>query len=148
MIEIKVGTVLKVANKEDSVKIVQVDDKCKTAIVELPDGATKAYSFTTLKDKRRFTGIGEDDQYIADITEPEEEVEVNPEEPELVPMPGAEKLEELKNEVSGRKPRITITFNGETKTPSEFAEQFNMDPKYIRSQLRKGKTPEDIFGGK
>lgn len=142
MIEIKVGTVLKVANKEDLVKIVQVDDKCKTAIVELPDGATKAYSFATLKDKRRFTEVGSVEEPVI------EEVEVNPEEPELVPMPGAEKPEELKKEVSGRKPRITITFNGETKTPSEFAEQFNMDPKYIRSQLRKGKTPEDIFGGR
>lgn len=144
--------IFKAVSNGEIIKVIEFDDKSKQCIVEFENGKTRAYSSVTLKDKRRFIPIESDEEQIAEIMKQKEELGIEvpkiTEEPKLVPMPGIEKLEELKNEFSGRKPRITITFNGETKTPGEFAEQFNMDSKYIRAQLRKGKTPEEIFGGR
>ena len=133
--DIKVNLKLKRVKDEKMLTVIKVDEKRKTAIVEYEDKSNNIYSWSTLKDKRTFL--------------PVEEV---PEEKHLVTMPGAEKLADLKKEYSkeekSRKPRITITFNGEEKTPKEWATKFGMDAKKIRLELRKGKTPEEIFNGK
>ena len=138
-------------NKGELFTIIKVDDKAKTATLKsLETGSTRVYSFTTLKDKRRFTFTESPEEEVEEVTPVEATEEVIPEDNNLVPMPGAEKLADLKEEVEkeSRKPRITITYKGVTKSPKEWAEEFDLSPKYIRLQLRKGKSPEQIFGDK
>jgi len=140
----EIGTILKNIKTGEQVEIIKIDDRAKTVIVKKSTGETRPYSMATLKDKRNYITL--DSEPI-----PEPEPEITEEDSNLVPMPGIEKLVELKEEYSkepGKKPRITITYNGESKTPNEWAAQFNMDPKKIRLALRKGKTPEEIFNGK
>lgn len=138
-------------NKGELFTIIKVDEKAKTATLKsLETGSTRVYSFTTLKDKRRFTFTESVEEEVEEVTPAESTEDVIPEDNNLVPMPGAEKLADLKEEVEkeSRKPRITITYKGVTKSPKEWAEEFNLSPKYIRLQLRKGKSPEQIFGDK
>lgn len=141
--------VFKAVSNGEVVKVIEFDDKSKQCIVEFEDGRTRAYSSVTLKDKRRFIPVESDDELIAEIDRQRKELGIEvpkiTEAPELVPMPGAEKLGELKKETSGTKARISITYRGETKTPFEWGRLLGLDPKYIRAQLRKGKTPEEIF---
>lgn len=77
MATIELGSVFYTTKDNKKGTIVQVNDKSKTAIIEMEDGSTKAQSFTTFKDKRRW---------------------IPGEVSHLVPMPGIEKLEELKAE--------------------------------------------------
>ena len=145
--EIKLNTIFK-NNKKELVKVIKVDNKCGTAIVESEDKSTKIYSFGTLNDKRRFTPVAieelSDTEYAAIGLEIAEQAKEKAK--KLVPMPGAEKLADLKED--GKKSRITITYNGKTQSPSEWAKEFGMNPKRIRLALRKGKSPEEIFNGK
>lgn len=134
MANITLNTIIKEVKTGNIAKVVLTDDRAKTASIKFEDGTTKAYTMSTLKDKRRFEILGEE-------VEPEENM-VSEEDLEAALMAKATKEE------TSRKPRITITYNGESKTPKEWAEEFGMDPKKIRLALRKGKTPEEIFGGK
>lgn len=160
-----IGTILKNIKTGKTIEVINFNDVTKVAMVRLEDGKTRPYSITTLKDKRQWIILEtqeEEPDYTEEVMRQKEELgievpDINPEEVEiiskeehhLVPMPGAEKLAELKKEYStGKKPRISITYNGETKTPNEWAEKFGMDPKKIRLALRKGKTVEEIFNGK
>lgn len=139
-------------NKGELFTIIKVDDKAKTATLKsLETGSTRVYSFTTLKDKRRFTFIESPEEVapIMDLDNPVSEQEAE----ELGMVTGEEALEQAvtvpeDTKEESRKPRITITYKGVTKSPKEWAEEFNLSPKYIRLQLRKGKSPEQIFGDK
>lgn len=95
---IKVGTVLRAAKTGAIGTIVEVNDKSKTGIIEMSDGSTKAQSFTTFKDKRRWLPIDVEEEEVT--IEEENEPEVPEETHNLVPMPGAEKLADLKKSVS------------------------------------------------
>lgn len=144
--EITINTLLKKANSDMTAKVIKVDNEHKTAIVEFEDGSNTIYSFSTLKDKRRFTLVeNEEDKYVSEIMEQKKELGI-----EVLEIKSYEVVEETTSEEpeKSRKPRITITFQGETKTPGEWAEKFGMDAKKIRLALRKGKTPEEIFNGK
>lgn len=134
------------------VTIIQVDEKFKTAILESQDGTTRSYSFSTIRDKRRFIPATEEveeviPEEVYDIPSGFEESVIAEESSTLVPMPGIEGLADLKQEYT-KKSRITITYKGESLTPAEWGNKYNMDPKRIRLLLRKGKTPEEIFGGR
>lgn len=48
------GTKFKNISTGEIYTVIKFDNTAKQAIVELPDGKTKAYSATTLKDRRRF----------------------------------------------------------------------------------------------
>jgi len=137
-------------NKGELFTIIQVDDKAKTAILKSEEtGFTRNYSFPTLKDKRRFTFIQSPEEVapIMDLDNPISEQEAE----EFGMVTGEEALEQAVTvpEEAGEeshKSRITITYKGVTKSPKEWGEEFNLNPKYIRLQLRKGKSPEEIFG--
>ena len=95
---IEVGTVLRATKTGAIGTIVKVNDKFKTAIIEMEDGSSTNYSVSTLKDKRRWLPV--------DVKEEEVTIEEEnaPEVPEgahnLAPMPGTEKLADLKKPVS------------------------------------------------
>lgn len=155
--EIKLNMVFKTTTNNKMAKVIKVGENGLTAILKFEDDSTKTYSIGTLKDKRRFIPVEEEDDsdYIQEIMEQKKELGIEcPEiksyeivkETKLVPMPGAEKLVNLKE--SGKKPRISITYNGKTQSPGDWAKEFGMDPKRIRLALRKGKSPEEIFNGK
>lgn len=55
---IEVGTVLRATKTGAIGTIIEVNDKFKTAIVEMEDGGSTNYSFSTLKDKRRWIPVG------------------------------------------------------------------------------------------
>lgn len=74
----KINDMFKNVNGEVAT-VVEVDETRKTCMIEFTDGRTKSLTFSTLKDKRRWTPV----------------------EDKLVPMPGAEKLAELKDEYAG-----------------------------------------------
>ena len=149
MANIIVGTLLK-STKGEVAKVIEVNEKSKQAIVEFEDGSNKAYSFPTLKDKRRFTILEEElsnEDYEAAVR-----LEVSDMEKELTDEEYAEIGKEIADQakakakgVSGSKGRISITYRGQTKTPFEWGRLLGLDPKYIRAQLRKGKKPEEIF---
>lgn len=143
-----IGTILKKAKTGEQIEVININDVTKVAMVRLEDGKTRPYSMNTLKDKRQWIPV-EQEEVNPDPAPVEEEV--NPEvisDQEEVNEVTEEKAEEAKEEKSGRKPRITITYNGKTQTPGEWATEFGMDPKRIRLALRKGKSPEEIFNGK
>ena len=54
---IKVGTVLRATKTGAMGTIVEVNDKFKTAIIEMEDGSLTNYSVSTLKDKRRWLPV-------------------------------------------------------------------------------------------
>ena len=147
--------VFRTVSNGELVKVIEVNEKTKTVLVELPDGKTRSYSPTTLKDKRRFIPVESDEELVAEVMKQKEELGIEvpkiteaPEivEEKLVPMPGAEKLADLKKKEKGTgTSRILIEYRGSKKTPIEWGRLLGLDPKYIRAQLRKGKTPEEIF---
>lgn len=54
---IEVGTVLRSTKTGEMGTIVEVNDKFKTALIEMKDGRSINYSFPTLKDKRRWLPV-------------------------------------------------------------------------------------------
>ena len=148
--EITINTMLKKVKTKEKMEVIKVDDRAKTAIVKLESGETRCYSQATLKDKRNFIPV---ESEVPEVPEPKKLKELREERNKaeaevLKTTAGVINNIENKEKVSGRKPRITITYNGESKTPGEWAEEFGMDAKKIRLALRKGKTPEEIFNGK
>lgn len=98
---IKVGTVLRATKTGAMGTIVEVNDKFKTAIIEMEDGNSTNCSVSTLKDKRRWIPVDVEEEEVKEATIEEENVPEMPEEVHnLVPMPGAEKLADLKKSVS------------------------------------------------
>ena len=95
---IEVGTVLRATKTGAIGTIVEVNDKFKTAIIEMEDGSSTNYSVSTLKDKRRWLPVDakEEEATIEEENAPEMPEEVH----NLVPMPGAEKLADLKKSVN------------------------------------------------
>ena len=98
------GIQFKNIKTEEIVTITEVNDKYKTVIVELENGKSMTYSFSTIKDKRRWIPV--EDAAPVELTDEEisyvkNDVEATIEaaaDRGLVPMPGIEKLEELKKE--------------------------------------------------
>lgn len=95
---IEVGTVLRTVSTGLVGTIVEVNDKSKTGVIEMSDGSTKAQSFTTFKDKRRWLPVDVKEEEVT--IEEENAPEVPEEAHNLVPMPGTEKLANLKKSVS------------------------------------------------
>lgn len=95
---IEVGTVLRATKTGAIGTIIEVNDKFKTAIIEMGDGSSTNYSISTLKDKRRWLPVDakEEEATIEEENAPEMPEEVH----NLVPMPGAEKLADLKKSVN------------------------------------------------
>lgn len=97
MSEIIVGTKLQSKKSELVATVVEINTKCKQAIVDLSNGTNKAYSLATLKDKREWV-IMNDDTYVEEVMQqkadlgiecpPIESYEVVEE--NLVPMPGTQ----------------------------------------------------------
>ena len=98
---IEVGTVLRATKTGTMGTIVEVNDKFKTAIIEMEDGGSTNYSVSTLKDKRRWLPVDVKEEEVKEAAIEEENAPEVPEEAHnLVPMPGAEKLVDLKKSVS------------------------------------------------
>lgn len=151
--------IYKSVSTEELVTVIEFNEKTKTVMVEFPDGRTKSYSSTTIKDKRRFIPVELESPEVVeplmDLDNPVTEEEAE----ELGMIGGDEALEQAvvdpedkpskkrsnKEKTSGGTSRILITYNGFSKSPSEWGEELGLSPKYIRSQLRKGKKPEEIF---
>lgn len=97
---IEVGTVLRATKTGTMGTIVEVNDKFKTAIIEMEDGSSTNYSVSTLKDKRRWLPIDVEEEEVKEATIEEENAPEAPEEVHnLVPVLGAEKLTDLKKSV-------------------------------------------------
>ena len=86
MSEITVGMKLQSVKSGIIATVLDVNDKYRTAKIMLSNGTSRTNTLGTLKDKRSWRILGEEE---------EEAVE----EEKLVPMPGAEKLAELKDEI-------------------------------------------------
>lgn len=98
---IEVGTVLRATKTGAMGTIVEVNDRFKTAIIEMEDGSSANYSVSTLKDKRRWLPVDVEEEEVKEATIEEENTPEMPEEVHnLVPMPGAEKLADLKKSVN------------------------------------------------
>lgn len=136
-----IGTILKRVRTGEKVEIIGIFEDNRV-MVKLASGEVSRYSMASLKDKRNFVIVEEKPDYTKEVMNQKEELGIevpviNPEEVEIIP-----KEEESPK---GTKARINITYRGETKTPFEWGRLLGLNPKYIRSQLRKGKTPEEIF---
>ena len=98
---IEVGTVLRTTKTGAMGTIVEVNDRFKTAIIEMEDGSSANYSVSTLKDKRRWLPVDVEEGEVKEATIEEENAsEVTEEAHNLVPIPGAEKLADLKKPVN------------------------------------------------
>lgn len=98
---IEVGTVLRATKTGAIGTIVEVNDKFKTAIIEMEDGSSTNYSVSTLNDKRRWLPVDVGEEEVKEATIEEESTPEMPEEVHnLVPTPGAEKLTDLKKSVN------------------------------------------------
>ena len=98
---IEVGTVLRATKTRAMGTIVEVNDRFKTAIIEMEDGSSANYSVSTLKDKRRWLPVDVEEEEVKEATIEEENApEMSEEVHNLVPMPGAEKLADLKKPVN------------------------------------------------
>lgn len=69
---IEVGTVLRATKTGVIGTIVEVNDKFKTAIIEMEDGSSASYSVSTLKDKRRWLPVDvkeeeTEEEYVEEI---------------------------------------------------------------------------------
>lgn len=69
---IEVGTVLRATKTGAIGTIVEVNDKFKTAIIEMEDGSSASYSVSTLKDKRRWLPVDvkeeeTEEEYVEEI---------------------------------------------------------------------------------
>lgn len=149
MANITLGTTLKTI-KGEFAKVIAIHEKSKQAIIEFEDGKTRAYSFPTLKDKRKFTII--EDEEVQEPKAENENAEEAVSESHLVPMPGIEKLEELKKEVgnkvksNGRKSlRLKeVTYKGETKSIREWAEETEIPWKTLYNRINNNGWPIDL----
>ena len=98
---IEVGTVLRATKTGAIGTIVEVNDKFKTAIIEMEDGSSTNYSVSTLRDKRRWLPVDAKEEEVKEATIEEENALEAPEEVHnLVPIPGAEKLVDFKKSVN------------------------------------------------
>lgn len=150
--------VFKSVSNGEIIKVIGFDDKSKQCIVELENGKTRAYSSATLKDKRKFTLIAEElsnEEYAEIGKEIAEQAKLKVENHKLVPMPGIEKLEELKNEITDRQVKTKkserkslrlkeVTYKGETKSIREWAEKTNIPWKTLYNRINNNGWPVDL----
>ena len=73
---IEVGTVLRATKTGAIGTIVEVNDKFKTAIIEMEDGSSTNYSISTLKDKRRWLPVDAKEEEVTIEEEYVEEMQI------------------------------------------------------------------------
>lgn len=67
--------IFKSVSNGEIIKVVEFNEKSKQCIVELENGKTRAYQSATLKDKRKFTPVeDEEDRYVAEIMQQKAEL--------------------------------------------------------------------------
>lgn len=130
------GIQFKNTNTEEIVTITEVNDKYKTVIVELENGKSMTYSFSTIKDKRRWIPVESTKAEIEEIVEEtvEETTEV---ESHLVPMPDIEKLEELKKEYEKpvKKRGALIEWNGKAQNICAWGKELGVSPNTLYGRI-------------
>lgn len=116
---IKVGTVLRATKTGAMGTIVEVNDKFKTAIIEMEDGSLTNYSVSTLKDKRRWLPIDvkeeeAEEEYVEEIMKQKKDLgiecpKIDSYEAVIIPAQETKKL--LNPEKSTDKVETGIGFN-------------------------------------
>lgn len=130
----KKNTMVKNNKTNTTGTIINYNEETKKATVKFQDGTEKELSIKTLKDKRLYT-----------LTEVEEVKPVKTKKAKAVKETTnkSKKTRERKTDRTNKK--WAITYKGKTKTPAEWAKEFNLSASYIRNSIRKGKTPEEVF---
>ena len=130
------GIQFKNTTTEEIATITEVNDKYKTVIVKLENGKSMTYSFSTIKDKRRWIPVESTKAEIEEIVEEtvEETTEV---ESHLVPMPDIEKLEELKKEYEKpvKKRGALIEWNGKAQNICAWGKELGVSPNTLYGRI-------------
>ena len=140
------GIQFKNTDTEEIATITEVNDKYKTVIVELENGKSMTYSFSTIKDKRRWIPV--EDAAPVELTDEEisyieNDVEATIEaaaDRGLVPMPGIEKLEELKKEYTTtekpvKKRGALIEWNGKAQNICAWGKELGISPNTLYGRI-------------
>lgn len=122
--------------------ITRSNEETKRVTLTFEDGSEKELAISTLKDKRSYTPITDEGYQAMVVKETTKAVKAK----KKGPKAKAKAVKE--NAKKQAKPRITISYNGQEHTPTEWGKILNLNPRYIRKQLRNGKAPEEIFGSK
>ena len=130
------GIQFKNTKTEEIATITEVNDKYKTVIVKLENGKSMTYSFSTIKDKKRWIPVESTKAEIEEIVEEtvEETTEV---ESHLVPMPDIEKLEELKKEYEKpvKKRGALIEWNGKAQNICAWGKELGVSPNTLYGRI-------------
>ena len=130
------GIQFKNTTTEEIATITEVNDKYKTVIVKLENGKSMTYSFSTIKDKRRWIPVESTKAEIEEIVKEtvEETTEV---ESHLVPMPDIEKLEELKKEYEKpvKKRGALIEWNGKAQNICAWGKELGVSPNTLYGRI-------------
>lgn len=132
----KINDMFKNVNGEVAT-VVEVDETRKTCMIEFTDGRTKSLTFSTLKDKRRWTKISDDDQYVAEIMQQKKDLgiecpEINPEEVNVcgdgTPLAevGKEIAEQAKQKAKKASKKNLIEYNGKALTLHGWAKELGV----------------------
>ena len=157
--------IFKSVSNGETIKVIEFDDKSKQCIVELESGKTRAYSSATLKDKRKFTPVKTDEEQVAEIMKQNEElgIEVPKIDPEKVTVEeltdqeyaaiGLEIAEQAKIKAEQAKAKKSVrkslrlkevTYNGETKSIREWAEETGIRWKTLYNRINNNGWPVDL----
>lgn len=142
--------IFKMVSNGEMVKVIKFDDRSKQCIVELENGKTKAYSSTTLKDKRRFIPV-EDEEKLTELKQEVIDSEKDLTDEEYAQI-GKEIAEQAKEKAEAHKKHNMrkslrlkeVTYKGETKSIREWAEETGIPWKTLYNRINNNGWPIDI----
>lgn len=125
--------------------ITRSSEETKRVTLTFEDGTEKEMALSTLKDKRYYTPITEE-EYNKSIVKEVTKVVRNkgPKAKAKAVKKATQKKAKAPKEV--KVPRIMVTYNGKTQSPKEWEKETGIKATAIRKALRSGKSPEEIFG--
>ena len=112
----EIGSKFKKVSSGEIFTVVEYNDRFKQVIVKGPDGTTVAYSTTTLKDKRRFVPVTEDDEYVNEVMQQKKDLGIECPEIDEVEIIDQSVVDSIKkrNEASDREAEEAV--NGKKKS--------------------------------
>lgn len=121
--------------------ITRSSEETKRVTLTFEDGTEKEMALSTLKDKRYYTPIPEEEYNKSIVKEVTKAVRNKG--PKAVKK-ATQKKAKAPKEV--KVPRIMVTYNGKTQSPKEWEKETGIKATAIRKALRSGKSPKEIFG--
>lgn len=136
---IEIGMKFENVKTKEIAEVIEINEKSKTCIVELPSGKTMSYSNTTIKDKRRWIPVNEINlqipkealTFIEDI----EEIKVDDKIIVTSTVDASKLISDTNVEKPVKKRGTLIEFDGRQQTLGAWAKELDFAPQTLYNRI-------------